>query len=172
MRVHWRVLWVAIFLTPWHGYASQPDTWPDPKQVDFTAKVTRVFDGDTVVLQGANAETMKARIVGIDAPEVCQAFGRESAQALKQKILHATVSVRSFGRDTFGRELVVLWHQDQDVGADLVAQGLAWAYVWKGKPSVYITLEQHARRTKRGLFQDSKPESPRAFRKRHGPCFR
>ena len=172
MGRRWHIGLLALAIAPWAGWASEPRVWPDPNQIDYTAVVTRVFDGDTVTLKSARAPALKARIVGIDAPELCQARGRESGAFLRSTLLHATVGVRSFGRDTFGRELVVLWHGQQDVGAQLVSRGLAWAYVWKGKPSVYIDLEQQARQAKRGIFQDSQPENPRAFRKRHGPCFR
>ena len=172
MLARWLGLWFAVCVAQGIACASEPSSWPRPSQAAYTAKVTRVFDGDTVTLSRDQAPRIKARIIGIDAPELCQTLGRESGQFLKDTILNATVGVQPFGRDKYGRELVVLWHQNQDVGAQRVELGLAWAYVWKGQPSVYIALEQKARQANRGVFKAEAPEHPRAFRKRHGPCFR
>lgn len=152
------------------GFASEPKAWPDPKNVAYQATVIRVLDGDTVWLQGDGRRRIRARIIGIDAPETCQAFGRESWKALRNLVLREQVGVQTYGLDTFGRELVVIWLAGQDVGAQMVSQGLAWAYIWKGEPSVYISLEEKARQEKLGIFEQSNPERPRDFRQRHGPC--
>lgn len=134
------------------------------------AVVTRVIDGDTVWLRTAERSRIKARLLGLDAPEQCQAHGRESTQALREAVLHRAVKVTFVSRDTYGRDLVRLALDGQDVGAAMVAQGHAWSYRWKGDPGPYAAQEQQARQARRGLFADPSAQRPSAFRRRHGPC--
>ena len=44
-------------------------------RADFTAKVQRVVDGDTVHVINKAGEKFKVRLTGIDAPEKNQPFG-------------------------------------------------------------------------------------------------
>jgi len=162
------LLWGMAFI----GLASatEPVQWPSQTQASLDATVSRVSDGDTVWLRTSTHTRIRARIIGIDAPESWHAGGREAKQALAERVLNQPVKVQVFGRDTYGRDLVVIWRDGQDVGARLVAEGLAWAYVWRGRPSIYESLERSARAQRVGIFASPRPEYPRTFRLRHGPC--
>lgn len=138
--------------------------------------VTRVSDGDTVWLRpAATAEAprprpIKLRLIGIDAPERCQAGGTEATAALKARVLRRTVVVDRRANDDYGRGLVVLHVDGDDVNAWLVVQGHAWNYAGRSGAGRYASQERQARAAGRGVFADPQALEPRRFRRRHGPC--
>ena len=133
--------------------------------------VTRVSDGDTLWLRAdGGRKPVKLRLVGLDAPEVCQAHGPAARAALEVRVLGRRVGLQRHAVDEHGRALVTLWLDGRDVGAGLVADGHAWSARWRGDPGPYAAEEAAARRAGRGLFAAPEPEQPRDFRRRHGPC--
>ena len=132
--------------------------------------VTRVVDGDTLwVKTSANAQPLKVRIQGIDAPEICQLGGLQSREALKRKALGQSVTVTSKAHDDYGRTIGIVHLQGHDIGRWMVAQGHAWAYTYRHKKGPYAEEFQQAQSAGRGIFI-SDSENPRLFRKRHGSC--
>ncbi len=137
----------------------------------YEARVTRVFDGDTLWVKPlAGGRYRKLRLDGLDAPEICQTGGTASRDALAARVLEQVVTVSERSHDDYGRALVHLTHGGDDVGALLVLQGHAWSYRWRHSQGPYALQEQQARALKKGLFADVAAEVPRDFRKRHGPC--
>ncbi len=137
----------------------------------YAARVSRVFDGDTVwvrPLEGGRYR--KLRLDGIDAPEICQAGGTASRDALARRVLNQVVTVRVRSHDNYGRGLARLTHQGDDVATWMVVQGQAWSYRWRRSLGPFKDEEARARRVRKGLFAEAAPELPRAFRQRHGPC--
>ncbi len=101
---------------------------PDaPRGSAATATVTRIIDGDTVVLAGVG----RSRLIGIDTPEVygtAECFGREASAFAKRLLAGRRVrSERGVEpRDRYGRALVYLWLDDgRFVNELLVAGGYA-----------------------------------------------
>lgn len=138
---------------------------------NFTARVVTVSDGDTVwVTPLQSNRRIKLRLQGFDAPESCQAGGEASTKALRELILRQVVEVDMRGQDDYQRGLARIRYQGKDVGAFMVSQGHAWSYRFKSDPGPYVREEQAARQARRGLFAQARPERPRDFRRRHGPC--
>lgn len=137
----------------------------------YTARVSRVFDGDTVWVRPLDGgRYRKLRIDGIDAPEICQPGGTASRDALARRVLEQVVMVSVRRHDDYGRGLARLTHQGDDVAAWMVAQGQAWSYRWRRSLGPFKDEEEGARRARKGLFAEASPELPRDFRQRHGPC--
>ena len=133
--------------------------------------VSHVTDGDTLWVRAPGAaDATQVRIQGIDAPEICQAFGLEARAALAAHILHRQVQVSVKARDMYQRAVGRVSAQGQDVGAWLVAGGYAWSSRYRGRAGPYAAQEQQARVARRGLWAGQEPLEPRAFRKRHGSC--
>ncbi len=133
--------------------------------------MTYVSDGDTVFVRPASGgQPVKIRIDGVDAPEICQAYGPDSLQALQARVLHQTVSVDGRRRDSYGRVLARIRWQQADVGDWMVRQGHAWSYRYRRDAGPYAAQEAQARAARRGLFADAQALQPRDFRKRHGSC--
>lgn len=141
-----------------------------------TGVVTRVADGDTFWLrvQGASAEPIakpiKVRLLGIDAPEHCQAWGPEAKAALESRVLNRRVTLRVRSTDDYRRSLATLELGGEDIGAWMVARGHAWSTRFHRSLGPYAAQERAARAARRGLFAAADAVEPGAFRKAHGPC--
>lgn len=154
----WLVLSVCLGLDH-----AQAQTW--------RATVVHVTDGDTVYVRGSHEQqAVPVRLQGIDAPEICQAGGEASREALQALVGQQTVTLVGSGHDSYGRELARLYWQGQDVGRWMVAQGHAWSYRLGQDPGPYLQEQQQAQAARRGLFAQDRPEQPRQFRQRHGSC--
>ncbi len=133
--------------------------------------VTKVVDGDTLHVQPAKGgASQKLRIKGIDAPEVCQAWGLQSREALARLVWGQRVTVQLNDVDDHGRWLANVFVNGEDVGARLVAQGHAWSYQFRRDPGPYVFQQQQAAINRLGLFGQPQAMRPREFRQRHGPC--
>jgi endonuclease YncB( thermonuclease family) len=137
----------------------------------WTGIVTHVTDGDTLWVRPADGgKPRKIRIDGIDAPEICQAWGLQSRHALESRLLHQTVLVQSRRKDSFDRTLAALKFRGDDVGAWMVTQGYAWSYHYQRNVGPYPEQEMQALNAHRGLFAKPPVIRPRDFRKTHGSC--
>lgn len=133
--------------------------------------VTHVSDGDTVWVQPLQGgEAQKVRLLGIDAPEICQSWGPQARAALHAVLQGQVVEVHAHAHDTYGRLLGQLTRQGQDVGAWMVGQGYAWSYSDQHHTGPYEGLQQQAQSRRLGLFADGRALQPRWFRKRFGSC--
>ncbi len=139
---------------------------------DFDAIVTRVSDGDSVRVRPVDGGPPRVlRLVGLDAPERCQAYGAQARAALARQVLWRPVRVQVHARDRYRRELARVGTQDiPDMNAWMVAQGHAWSYRLRDAPGPYAGEEAQARQAQRGLWALPSPQEPRAFRRAHGPC--
>jgi micrococcal nuclease len=137
----------------------------------FGAVVSRVTDGDTVWVRPEDGgPPQHVRIEGIDAPEICQAFGAQSREALMRQVLNRRVTVVPDGRDDYQRTVARLRLGRADVGRWMVKNGYAWSYRFRGDPGPYHREETRARSRQLGLWEARDPESPRDFRVRRGSC--
>lgn len=96
----------------------------------------RVWDGDSFRL-GMTRQAEAIRVMNIDAPEIegkCT-YEKDLAQASKARLAEMlegqTVEIIRDGKDRYGRTLALLKVGDQDIGDQLVAEGLA--RTWSGR---------------------------------------
>jgi micrococcal nuclease len=137
----------------------------------FEGVVTHVTDGDSVWVRPADGGAPREiRVNGIDAPEICQAFGAQARDALSHRVLHRRVVVVTHGDDDYHRTLARISLGREDVGAWMVKNGYAWSYHFRGNPGPYRHFEARARTARLGLWAEGRPEAPRDFRVRHGSC--
>lgn len=138
----------------------------------YTARATRVSDGDTLWVQPtAGGAPRKLRLHGVDAPEICQTGGRAARDALRTLVQDRTLWVRVKYQDDYGRGLAHIEVNGQDLAATLVRQGQAWSYRWRRSPGPYAREEAQARKAGLGVFAEAAPELPADFRRRHGSCY-
>lgn len=89
-----------------------------------------ITDGDTIKQGGVTY-----RLWGIDAPETKQdcpdgwPAGRLATTRLQQLIQGRTVACEEKDRDRYGRVVAVCRAGGEDLGAILVREGMAWAFV-------------------------------------------
>ena len=128
----------------------------------FSAKVVKISDGDTITVLSGKEQT-KVRLYGIDAPEKKQDYGQRSKQFLASLIAGQVVEVELKGKDRYRRMLGIIYYKGQDINAQMVLNGYAWAYVKYSR--IYVDQESLARENKRGLWQSSNPTPPWEWRK-------
>lgn len=137
----------------------------------WLGKVTHVSDGDTLWLKpDSGLAPRKVRLLGLDAPELCQAGGEAARAALQGLVAGKPVQVKVNFQDKYGRDLARLRVDEGDVGAAMVSAGHAWSSRWHNSRGPYAAQEASARSARLGLFADPAAQLPRDFRQRHGPC--
>lgn len=136
-----------------------------------------IIDGDTmsITLNGGTvfARPIVVRIYGIDAPETGQKCQRPKGtwncsqaaiDALAKMTAGKTVHCDPRGRDEYKRLIAKCSTKgERDIGAKLVASGLAWAFVKYS--TEYVELERWPRAAKKGIWQ-SKTQTPWVYRAR------
>jgi len=98
-----------------------------PNQI-VKAKVVKVLDGDSFVLEGER----QVRILGIDTPEFGQPFSEKSKARTEKLILGKIVNIyvcKENPKDKYGRILGIVKIGNTDVGYTLVSEGLAFCYI-------------------------------------------
>ena len=163
----WRPWWFAAVALAAVGTAAVercriPDAAGRP-----TWTVRAVHDGDTVTCGDNEGRSHKIRLLGIDAPEASQAWGRESAAALSRKVAGRRVAVVPRGYDRHGRLLGTLWIDDRDINREMVAEGHAWVFGGIAPAPELVEAESAARRARRGLWAGDHPEEPSHWRAAH-----
>lgn len=114
------------------------------------ATAQTITDGDTIKQGGVTY-----RIFGIDAPEMKQTCpdgwraGRMAAARLLELVGGRPVICQEKDRDRYGRVVAVCWASGEDVGALLVREGLAWAFVRYSQD--YVDEEAKAKRDGLGV---------------------
>jgi endonuclease YncB( thermonuclease family) len=142
---------------------SLPPTTPAPEslpQERLEGQVRHIFDGDTLELVTADG-TWRVRLVGIDAPEYDQPFGRKARKELVALCERQRVEVWVRGRDSYNRLLGDVYRDDVWVNGQMVRAGYAWHWNRDGRAAGPLeTLQEDARRARRGLWRDRRPTAP------------
>lgn len=164
------------YVAQWQqGRKEQPSrsaerTIPKPAATTSAAvtggKVVGVHDGDTITVYSGTGPQLKVRLLGIDAPELKQAFGNVAKQSLSEMVFGRTVELRGQNKDRYGRTLATVVVEGMDVNLAMVRSGLAWHYKAYSKDSALAGAEQEARTGKRGLWSDAAPVAPWDFRRK------
>ncbi len=127
----------------------------------YETKVTRIVDGDTVVVNFENKQE-KVRIIGINTPESVdprrpvECFGKEASKKATRLLLNKEVILENYQeRDRHGRLLAYIRLEDgTDFGETMISTG--YAYSFKSYPhnrlSNYNRLEKEARSNSLGLW--------------------
>lgn len=136
----------------------------------FTARVVRVLDGDTLeVIDSSltNADSgspVRVRLLNIDAPEKKQAYGRWSAQQLKDLLNTDSVSIEFVSKDRYGRVLGRVYSDGNEVNRAMVKAGAAWVYEFYNSDKDLPGIQEQARKERRGLWGDIEPVAPWVWR--------
>lgn len=138
--------------------ACRPESGPSPEPgTGLRSRVAveqRVVDGDTLVIAGE-----RLRLAAIDAPELKQTCGDAKGRAwpcgrwAKERLtalLTGPADCRGERRDRYGRRVVRCSVGGIDLGAAMVVQGAARAYLRYGDD--YAAHEARARSEGRGIW--------------------
>jgi len=140
---------------------------PRVSGASFVGKVIEVNEGDIITVSNMN-RPVKVRLLGIDAPEMTQAFGAVAKQHLTDLVLDKMVMVQYAGyTKNYALQARVLL-DDRDICAQMVRDGAAWfdpkSQVLTPEDGViYSQSQQAAQSERRGLWQVENPVSPWDF---------
>ena len=140
----------------------------DVNAASLSGKVVEVNSGDVITIFNLN-RPVRIKLLGVDAPEMNQAFGDVAKKHLSDLVFDKAVLVEYSGiaadRSLSGRVLL----NNADIGAQMIRDGVAWFDPSGGmrlQPTdrdVYQQSEQAARSERRGLWQAENPMAPWEF---------
>ena len=136
--------------------AMSPLTAAAQQQTVTVSGDLRILDGDTIEIG-----LLRIRIHAIDAPEdgqTCSArgggtwpCGRIASDRIAELVGDAKLDCEPLERDLYGRLIARCLVGDEDIGAAMVSEGLAWSYTQFSDD--YVSLEGEARARGRNIWQ-------------------
>lgn len=155
------VLLITIFILGFFlGYLSAQDENLMHFRKTEDALVTRVTDGDTIVIDGGE----RVRLLGIDTPERGDDYYNEAKEFLEERILMKNVKLeRSVeDKDMYDRLLRYVWINDSLINLELVERGYASAYFYNENEKykdLIADAEKKAIEKKIGIFSQNNSQN-------------
>ena len=127
---------------------------------DFAARVVTVHEGDRLTIHhDGRSETIYLK--DIDCPELKQPYGKQAKHVTAAFVGNREIVVRALTRDKRGRTSAeVLLPSGQNVGRELVKEGLAWSQRSGSGDRSLGDLEELARAERKGLWSEPNPVQP------------
>lgn len=136
---------------------------------DFSGRVSRVVDGDTLDVRRSDGQGVRIRLAQIDAPEKSQPHGPKATAALRSMALDKLVRIEVVDTDRYGRTVGEVLLEGRNINREMVRLGHAWAYTRYATSLEVAELEDEARTRVRGLWKlplkDREP--PWEWRRKH-----
>ena len=131
-------------------------------------KVIEVNSGDVITIFNLN-RPVRVRLLGVDAPELDQAFGDVARKHLADLVSDRSVLVEYSGIDGDHSVNGRVSFEGIDIGAQMIRDGAAWVdpssqhRLSATDREVYQESEAAARNERRGLWQQENPVAPWEF---------
>ena len=131
--------------------------------------VSKVFDGDSLIVKLAPGRSIEIRLAEIDAPEKGQLFGDRSRNALRKLINGEPIRIEIYDVDAYGRLVAHIFRlRDQlHVNAWMVSHGLAWVYPKYAEDEKLFALEKSAREKSIGIWSLAAKQQVPPWKWRH-----
>jgi len=130
----------------------------------ISGTVTKIIDGDTLVVRDAAKKRHTVRLAEIDAPEPKQPFYAESGRSLAELCHRKAATVEWSVRDEVQRYIGYVTCAGKDANGEQLKRGMAWASPKGTRPtSALYELETYARLRRIGLWADDQPVAPWEF---------
>ena len=140
----------------------------DVNAASMFGKVIDVSSGDVITIFNLN-RPVRVRLLGVDAPEMDQAFGDVAKKHLFDLIHDKGVVVEYSGIGGDGSIAGRVLLNNMDIGAQMIRDGAAWfdpnnlSRLSAEDRELYQHSEQAARSERRGLWQAANPVAPWEF---------
>ena len=131
-------------------------------------RVIEVNSGDVITVFNLN-RPVRVKLLGVDAPEMDQAFGDVAKKHLSDLVYDKSVLVEYSGISADGSLAGRVLLNSTDIGAQMIRDGAAWfdpgnlSRLSQTDREVYQQSEQAARSERRGLWQSENPTAPWEF---------
>ena len=140
----------------------------DVRASSLFGKVIDVNSGDVITIFNLN-RPVRVKLLGVDAPEMNQAFGDVAKSHLAELVHEKSVLVEYFGIAGDGSLTGRVLLENFDIGAQMIRDGAAWfdpnnvTHLSPADREIYQQSEQAARSEHRGLWQGENPIAPWEF---------
>jgi endonuclease YncB( thermonuclease family) len=102
----------------------------------------------------------------VDCPESGQPFGKNAKQFTSEQVFGKQISFIETDTDRYGRTIAKVYYDNEKyLSAEIIKAGLGWWYYHFSKDKSLGDLEQEAKLSKLGLWQDDNAVSPWEYRK-------
>jgi endonuclease YncB( thermonuclease family) len=145
--------------------ATSTATTDEGPESTVEARVTKVIDGDSIKAKDAEGTEYEIQLEGTDAPELKQAYGPESTEALKKLLAEKSIRITWKKKDNFERLLAQVYVGDDHINALMIRRGHAWHFKRYNQSKELAALEIQAREEKIGLWATDSPQAPWDYRK-------
>lgn len=146
--------WAENFIKP-----PQPENKPEPVEVPFLSfetTISRVIDGDTMVIPSEIQGERRVKLYGIDAPEREQDGGLEAMNFTRNMVDGKKVHMTVYGLDDENRMVVNVMVDGRNLSEELVMTGNAWVFPWECQSQecdLWNALQQNAMNEHWGLWK-------------------
>ena len=136
-------------------------------QLQLSAKVVGIKDGDTVVVLDSLNNQTTLRLAEVDCPEKSQPFGTKSKQFTSDQIYLKTIKYVVTDTDRYGRSIAMIYYDEDNkyLSAEIIKAGMGWHYKRYSTSKELALLEDNAKKNKIGLWIDNNPTEPSEWRK-------
>jgi endonuclease YncB( thermonuclease family) len=171
-----------------YGAKSQTSTEPSQSNTAntdkvYTGTVIKVHDADTINVRDTHGAIHKIRLHAVDAPELKQSQGQAAQRWFSDQLLNKEVKINVITKDRYQREVgkvllpdpncdtKTVCNTDQDMNLKLLENGHVWWYKDYAKEqskqdkALYSAAEKNAKEQRIGLWKESNPTPPWAWRK-------
>lgn len=132
---------------------------------EVMAYVSHVDGGDSLRVRTDAGEAIRVRMLGIDAPEKDQPWGKESRDALARQIKHKRVRVGLTDKTLHGRKVGKVYRPDgTEINYWMVDRGYAWEYDEFNERLKLKAAERLAMLAERGIWSQPAPIPPWKWR--------
>ncbi len=128
-------------------------------------RVTRIIDGDSILVTDSKSVEYEVQLEGIDAPEIKQDFGKESTEGLSKMLKDKTVRIHWKSKDNFERPLAQVYVGDRHINMEMIQTGMAWHFKRYNKDEELAKAETAAKHAMKGLWAKESPVAPWDYRK-------
>jgi endonuclease YncB( thermonuclease family) len=156
--IFWRIIGAVITAFVFWASIANAQT--------IQGNITRVIDADTVQFRLKSGKYITARLVGIDAPEKMQDFGKDCSELLFDEVKGKTVNGVIDDVDQYKRTLVRFNSATvPDYSLWLIQNGCAWEYLAPlDLRTSYESAELTAKNNDVGLWINPNPIKPSVWR--------
>jgi micrococcal nuclease len=127
-------------------------------------KVTKIIDGDSIIVTDAADKEYEVQLEGIDAPEMKQEFGKEATEGLTKMLKDKPVKITWKSKDNFDRVLAQVYVEKTHINIEMLKAGFAWHFKRYNKSEELAKAETEAREAKKGLWAKESPMAPWEYR--------
>lgn len=155
--------WVPALLLATAAWLSLPEA---RAKTELRCAITSIHDGDSMRVRcPGERRTIPVRMEQIDAPELEQPHGKRSRDRLRELCrVGSTTTIRTEGRDQYGRLLGNVYCNGKSVNEEMVMSGAAWVYDRYVRDRGLYRLQDKARADRQGLWAGRNPQAPWRWR--------